>query len=320
MDSRRRALLSLLALSALPARAAGEPVRLVVPFPAGGGGDVLARSVADALGEALGVRIWIDNRPGAGGTIGTRAVANAKGDGRTLGYVTNGILCVNEFLYPEVVLKPRQDLKPVGGLSRIGLMAVIHPGALPGVKNLESLIDYARAHPGKVNFGSSGNGTTSHLAGLYFSQLTGTKLTHIPYRGGAASIVDLLAGRIPFLIDVIPNVISHVRAGKLIALGVSTPERSGAAPEVPTLDEAGIRGFSLAAWDGFVLPASAPDETAGRFSSALREALGLEQVRRSLALKGAEPNPMTPGEFRDFISSEAPKWQNLVETLRAQVD
>lgn len=180
--SRRAFLEGSFALSAVlaagPALARSETVRLVVPFPAGGGGDVLARSVEQLFSKAYGAKFVVDNRPGAGGNVGTRQVAVAKPDGMTLGYVTNGIMCVNAHLYDEMGFDPMKDLVPVGLSTEIGLMAVLNPNAIPGVTDLKSLLAYAKANPGKVDFASSGNGTTSHLAGLYFAERTGTVLQH----------------------------------------------------------------------------------------------------------------------------------------------
>lgn len=320
--SRRALLEGTLALSAVlaagPALARSEIVRLVVPFPAGGGGDVLARSVEQLFSKAYGAKFVVDNRPGAGGNVGTRQVAVAKPDGMTLGYVTNGIMCVNAHLYDEMGFDPMKDLVPVGLSTEIGLMAVLNPNAIPGVTDLKSLLAYAKANPGKVDFASSGNGTTSHLAGLYFAERTGTVLQHIPYRGGAAAMLDVLSGRIPLMIDVAPNAIPHVEAGKLVPLGVTTAERLPSAPNVPTLQEAGIDGFLLSAWDGFVLPKGTPEKTVKAFNAALQAALKDEAVAKRLAARGAVVKPGTPEDFRAFIEREAPKWASLVKTIRAE--
>lgn len=305
-------------LAAMPAFARQDTVRLVVPFPAGGGGDVLARAVTEVFSQAYGTKFVVDNRPGAGGNVGTRQVAVAKPDGLTLGYVTNGIMCVNAYLYDKLGFDPMRDLVPVGLSTEIGLMAALNPKVLPGVTDLQSLIAYARANPGKVDFASSGNGTTSHLAGLYFAERTGTTLQHIPYRGGAAAMLDVLSGRIPLMIDVAPNVIPHVEAKKLTPLGVTTAERLPSAPDVPTLQEAGIEGFLLSAWDGFVLPKDTPEPIVVAFNQALQAALTDPAVAKRLAGRGAVVKPCTPEDFRAFIASEAPKWAALVRQIRAQ--
>ena len=295
-----------------------ETASLIVPFPAGGGGDVLARTAAAAFGEELGVKLWIDNRPGAGGVIGARHAAHAAPDGRTFGYATNGIFCVNPLLYPQAAFDPVRELTPVGRLSEIGLVGVLNPQALSGVTDLASLIAHARARPKAVNFASSGVGTTSHLAGLLFAQTAGVELTHVPYRGGAAALLDVLSGRIPFMIDVMPNVLPHVRSGALAPLGAASRVRLAAAPEIPTFAEQGLAGMELSAWDGLVLPKDASPELVRRASAALNRALAHPEVREGLAKKGAEPRPGTPEEFARFIEAERPKWARLVRALSAE--
>lgn len=295
-----------------------ESAGLVVPFPAGGGGDVLARSVACALAEELGTKIWVDNRPGAGGTIGARHLSRARADGSMLGYVTNGILCVNPLLYPNVPFNPREELRPVGMISEIGLVGVLNPNAIKGVTDLKSLVAWAKEHPKEVNFASSGIGTTSHLAGLLFARRAGLELTHVPYRGGAAAMLDVLSGRIPFMIDVAPNALQHVRSGKLTALGSASRKRLEIAPDIPTFAEAGVAGVELSAWDGIVLPKGASDELVNRVSAALARALKRSEVVASLSKKGAEPRPGTSADFIRFIESETPKWAELVEAVQAE--
>ncbi|WP_297608922.1 tripartite tricarboxylate transporter substrate binding protein [uncultured Sutterella sp.] len=295
-----------------------ESTGLVVPFPAGGGGDVLARSVAGALAEELGTKIWVDNRPGAGGTIGARHLSRARADGSMLGYVTNGILCVNPLLYPNVPFNPREELRPAGMISEIGLVGVLNPNAIAGVTDLKSLVAWAKAHPKEVNFASSGIGTTSHLAGLLFARRAGLELTHVPYRGGAAAMLDVLSGRIPFMIDVAPNALQHVRSGKLTALGAASKQRLAIAPDIPTFAEAGVADVELSAWDGIVLPKGAPDELVSRVSAALARALKRPEVVASLSKKGAEPRPGTSADFIRFIESETPKWAELVAAIQAE--
>ena len=295
-----------------------ESSGLVVPFPAGGGGDVLARSVAGALAEELGTKIWVDNRPGAGGTIGARHLSRARADGSMLGYVTNGILCVNPLLYPNVPFNPREELRPAGMISEIGLVGVLNPNAIAGVTDLKSLVAWAKAHPKEVNFASSGIGTTSHLAGLLFARRAGLELTHVPYRGGAAAMLDVLSGRIPFMIDVAPNALQHVRSGKLTALGAASKQRLAIAPDIPTFAEAGVADVELSAWDGIVLPKGAPDELVNRVSAALARALRRPEVVASLSKKGAEPRLGTSADFIRFIESETPKWAELVAAIQAE--
>ena len=318
--TRRQTLAFFAAASVVPFvghAATPEAVRLVVPFPAGGGGDVLARSVVDSFATNLGTKVWVSNNPGAGGSLGAQLAAKAPGDGSTVLYTTNGMWCVNQLLYPDLKFDPLAALAPVGRISRMGLILALNPNAIAGVTDLATLIDYARRNPGALNFASSGTGTTSHLAGLYFGERLGLNLAHIPYRGGAAAMLDVLAGRIPFMIDVAPNVLPQVESGKLKALGVTTLTRLKAAPNIPTFDELGIKGFDLSAWDGMAMPAETADAILDRNHDALELALADPSVVSRLAVKGAEPVPGTRKDFRDFIAAETPKWAALVERIKA---
>lgn len=325
MTSRRTLLAAGLAastLSTLPlsAMAQEKSIRLIVPFPPGGGGDTLARSVTEDWAQLLGMKLYHDYRPGAGGTIGARLGSEAKPDGMTITYVTNGIFCTNPVLYPNIPFDPMTALRPVGALSTIGLIAAINPKAVPGVTDLKSLISYAKANPGKIDFASAGNGNTSHIAGYFFSQCAGIEMTHVPYKGGAAAMLDVLAGRIPLIIDVAPNVLPHVRSGKLVAIGVPAAERLKIAPEIPTFEEQGIRGFELAAWDGFAVPAKTPDAVVQKLNGALNEALRRDEVIRRLGAKGAAPSYGSAEAFGRFIESERPKWKRLIEAVKAKTD
>lgn len=292
-------------------------VRWIVPFPAGGGADVLARTVAEAVERRADIRILIDNRPGAGGNVGTRQLVQAKPDGTTLGYVTNGIMAVNEHLYGPAGFDVTKDLVPTALSSEIGLVAVLNPSMIPSVTDLPSLIDFARKNPNRVEFASSGNGTTSHLAGLCFEKVAGIRLTHIPYAGGAAAMLDVLAGRVPFMIDVAPNALRHAASGKLKALATPSAQRLPSAPDVPTFAELGIPGFVLNAWDGFVLPKGTPREEVERWNQIITDALTDDKVRKRLAKSGAVAKPGTAQAFTDYITAERPKWASLVRAIEA---
>lgn len=312
----RRHLLRAVAVSVaaafVPAVRANSPVRLIVPFPPGGGGDTIARSLVDTFKRLLSRDVWVDNRPGAGGSLGTNAVVQAKD--ATIGYVTNGILCVNQHLYP-LRFNPLADLKPVGQISRIGLVVTINPKVLPGVTDLKSLIAYAKAHPGKVNFASSGNGTTSHLAGKCLERAADISLVHIPYRGGAAAMLDVLSGRIGLMIDVAPNALPHVQSGRLKALAVTTEARLAQAPNIPTAAELGLPELTLYAWDGFVAPVGTTDAQIETLNRALQATLRDPEVRKKLIDKGAEPRPCDAAAFAEFIRNEAVKWKTLVDSI-----
>ena len=326
-----------------------RPAVMTVPFPPGGGADVIARSIAEALAAELGRPVVVSNRPGAGGTLGAQGLSRQKPDGASIGYVTNGILCVNPILYPKTAFDPMTALEPVGRISEIGLIAVFNAGAIPELSGagaltgaaeatedsmaertesagahsradagdkaderlLQKLLDWARRHPGELRCANSGIGTTSHLAGMLFEEKAGIELMHVPFKGGAAAIVDVLAGRVPLMIDVAPNVLPHVRSGRLAALGAASKERLAAAPEVPTLAEMGLAGVELSAWDGLALPKGAPKEIADAVSDALKRALQRPEVAESLAKKGAEPRPGTAEAFKAWIEEERPKWAAL---------
>ena len=293
---------------------AADVVHVVVPFPPGGGGDTLARSVTDKIAEVMGDTLVVNNRPGAGGMLGTGTVARATPDGKTVGYVTNGIMCVNEYLYP-MTFDPQKDLTPVGQLSEIGLIVAINPQALPGVKTVNDLIAYAKAHPGEVDFASAGIGTTSHLAGMLLEKAAGIKLHHIPHKGGAAAIMNVMAGRIPLIIDVSPNVLSHLDAGKLKALAVTSDKRLDVAPDLPTMKELGYPQMQLVAWDGFVVPKGTDPAFIEKFNHALQTALKDPEVQKRLKAKAAQAQLSSPASFKAFIEAERPKWKSLAEKI-----
>ena len=295
-----------------------SPITMVVPFPPGGGGDILARTVSLPFSEALDEKVVILNRPGAGGNIGTAQVVKARPDGATIGYVTNGIMCVNAHLYDRQAFDPLKDLEPVAGLTSIGLVLAVSPKALPDVRSAANLVKLAKSRPGEIAFASAGPGTTSHLAGILFEREAGLDLNHIPHSGGAAAVKEVLAGRVPFLIDVMPNLLPHLRTGTLRPLAVTTPERSALLPEVPTTTEAGLPGVTLYAWDGIAAPKGLDTAQAERFARAAEAALADKAVRERLLRMGAEPQFRGPADFKRFIETEAAKWRPLALMARAQ--
>jgi tripartite-type tricarboxylate transporter receptor subunit TctC len=302
--------------AAFPALAAGEALQVVVPFPPGGGGDTLARAVLEPASAVMKRSIVVLNRPGAGGTVGARAAAKAKADGSTLCYVTNGILCVNAHLYPKLGFDARRELLPVCALSRIGLVMAVNVKAA-GCGTLRELLDKARANPGAVAFASAGVGTTSHLAGELLAESAGVRFNHIPHAGGAASVKEVLAGRIPFLIDVMPNVMPHVESGALAAFAVTTPERSPIAPDIPTFAELGLKGVSLFAWDGLAAPLGTPEAALRPFADAVQAALSQKEVAARFRRRGAEPLRLEGRAFADFIDGQAPVWAELARRAAA---
>lgn len=290
-------------------------IKLVIPFPAGGGGDVLGRSPLDALSRNLHKDVWVLNRPGAGGNIGISQLIDEKQKDSGFGYVTNGIMCVNRYLYNNMKFDPLTELEPVGQISKVGLVMVLNPKAIKGVDDYESLVRYSKEHPGEVFFASSGVGTTSHLAGQFFAMQTGLNLTHVPHAGGAAAMVEVLSGRIPFMIDVAANALSHVKKGSLKAIAVTTSERLEGLPDTPTMKEIGLKDYELCAWDGYVVPKGAPQSLREQLSAALVEARSDERVIERIKKLGAEPVLSDSQQFARFIAEEAPKWKKLAESI-----
>lgn len=290
-------------------------IKLVIPFPAGGGGDVLGRSPLDALSRNLGKDIWVLNRPGAGGNIGTSYLIDEPQKDASFGYVTNGIMCVNRYLYNNMKFDPLTDLEPVGQISKVGLVMVLNTKAIPGVEDYESLVKYSKSHPGEMFFASSGVGTTSHLAGQFFAMQTGLNLTHVPHAGGAAAMVEVLAGRIPFMIDVAANALPHVKKGSLKAIAVTTGERLDSLPNIPTMKEIGLKDYELCAWDGYVVPKGAPKELKDQLSKALVKCRSDQKVIERIKMLGAQPVLSDGAEFAEFIKAEAQKWKTLAESI-----
>ncbi|MCC7218387.1 MAG: tripartite tricarboxylate transporter substrate binding protein [Burkholderiales bacterium] len=309
-----------LALAAAPARAdyPDRPIHLVVPFPAGGGADVLARTIMPRVARELGTTIVIENRPGAGGNVGAEHVARAAPDGYTLLYGTNGTHAINRALYASIPFDPVRDFAPVSRMTQIAALVVVYPG-LP-VATVAELVAYARANPGRVFFASAGNGTTSHLAGEMFKTVAQVDLVHTPYRGGALAANDLMGGHVAMMIDVMPNVLPLAKGGKLRALAVTTAARVPAAPDIPTVAESGLPGFEVSAWDGILAPAGTPPAAIDRLNAAIRVALADPEVRDALVARGAQPVPGTPDAFARHIAAESDKWAQVVKKAGAKID
>jgi tripartite-type tricarboxylate transporter receptor subunit TctC len=309
------------ALVAAPVAAADypeRPVRLVVPFPAGGGADTLARIIMPKVGEALGTTIVIENKPGAGGNIGAEYVAHAAPDGYTLLYGTNGTHAINPSLYRSLPYDPVKDFAPVSRMTLIAAMLFVN-NDFP-VTSVAELIRYAKAHPGKVNFASAGNGTTSHLAGELLRTMAGIDIVHVPYRGGAAAAVGVISGQVQMMIDVMPNAFPIVKGGRARGLAVSTAHRFPAAPEYPTIAESGVPGYDVSAWDGVFAPAGTPAPIIDKLNQAIRQALDVREVRDVLLAHGAQTVAGTPEAFARHIAAEAQKWSKVVRESGAKVD
>lgn len=288
-----------------------RPITLVIPFAPGGSTSIVGRGIAEKMSEFLGEKIVIDNRPGAGGTVGTRAVAKSAPDGYTLLLGYTGTLAIGPSLYKNVGYDPRKDFAPVGMIGNAPNSLVVNPD-FPA-KTLAELIAYAKANPGKLNFGSAGAGTASHITGEYFARAAGITLVHIPYKGTGPALTDLLGGHIPMAFAPIPASHSNVAAGKLRALAVTSPGRSGLLPDVPTIAESGIPGFDASLYYGLAAPAGTPRPVVDKLNKVLREALASEEVKRQLSNDGTDITPGSPEDYAALIDRDEKKWAQLVK-------
>jgi len=315
-----------LALGALlPAAAQAQaypskPVRFVVPYPPGGPLDAIARALADKMKDGLGQPVIIDNKPGAGGNIGADFVAKAPPDGYTIVLGAVATHAINPALYAKMPYDAVKDFQPITLVASVPNVLVLNPNT--PAQSVKELIDYAKAHPGKLNFGSGSNGSAGHLAGEMFKQMTGTYMVHIPYAGANPAMLALLSGQTDLMFDNLANSLVQVKTGKLRALAVTTLKRSSFAPELPTLQEADARlkGFDINTWFGVLAPAGIRADVLGRLHTELVHALAQPDVRERMARFGAEPGGNTPAEFAQFISSEIPKYARLVKASGARID
>ena len=286
-------------------------ITLVVPFPPGGSTSIVGRVVADKMSQLLGQSIVVDNRGGAGGTIGTKAVAKSEPDGYTLLAGYTGTLAIGPSLYRNAGYDPRKDFEPIGSIGCSPSSLVVHP-SFPA-KTVAELIAYAKANPGKVNFGSAGGGTVGHITGEYFAHATGIQLVHIPYKGTGPALSDLLGGHIPMSFSPIATTSGNVKAGLLRGLAVTSVHRNTLLPDVPTMIEAGVPGFDASLCYGLVAPAGTPRPVIDRLNRELRAALASDEVKRQLELDGTEIASGTPEQYADFIDKDEKKWSELVK-------
>lgn len=295
-----------------------KPVTMVVPFPAGGTTDIVARLVAAKLSEVWGQPVIIDNRAGAGGNIGSAMVAKAAPDGYTLLMGTVGTHAINASLYAKMPYDVVKDFQPITNVAAVPNMLVVHPD-LP-VKTVKELIDYGKKNPGKLNMASSGNGTSIHLAGELFKVMTGVQMEHIPYKGSAPAITDLIGGQVQVMFDNMPSALPHVKAGKLRAIAVTTATRSAAMPDLPTIAEAGLPGFEAASWFGMLAPAGTPKEIVAKIHGDVVKLAKTTDLSAKLAQQGAVPVLNTPDEFAAYIKAELAKWEKVVKASGARAD
>ncbi len=294
-----------------------KPVRLVLPFPPGGGTDTLGRVVGAKLSETLGQQVVIENRPGAGANIGAEVVAKSPPDGYTL-LMGNIAHAINVTLYSKLGYDLLKDLAPVSLLASTPNIVVVHP-SVPA-KSVKELIAVARARPGNLDFASSGSGSSAHLAGELFSNMAGIKMTHVPYKGGGPAVIALLGGQVSVGFATTPSVISHVKTGKLRGLAVTGAQRSASAPELPTVSESGLPGFEVVGWYGLLAPSGTSREIIARLHSESVKLLKLPDVKERLAATGFEPIGTTPEQFGTYIRSEVEKWAKVVKAAGIRAD
>ncbi|MBY4898218.1 tripartite tricarboxylate transporter substrate binding protein [Cupriavidus sp. AU9028] len=309
------------ALAATPAFAQGypnKPIRLVVPFPASGATDLLARAIAQKVGENIGQQIVVDNRPGAGGAIGSDIAAKAPADGYTLLIATSSTHSIGPHIHRKLPYDAEKDFTPVGQVATATNLLVVS-NSLP-VRSAKDLIDYAKKHPGELNYASSGNGTVVHLMTEAFNTQAGITMTHIPYKGTALAVPDLISGKVHVLFDSIVTALPHVKDGKLKALAVTSPKRSPLVPDVPTVSETGLPGYVSETWFGIYGPRQLPDDIVKRLNAEFNKAIQAPEVRERLARLGAEPVGGTPAQLAAIASKESARWGKLIKDRNITAD
>lgn len=294
-----------------------RPIRLVVGYSAGGATDQIARLMGQKLSEALGQPVLIENRPGAGASIASEAVAKSAPDGYTI-FMSTIANTINTSLYPALPFDFARDFAPITLVATIPNVLVVNPGV--AAKDLKEFIALAKSKPGEINFASSGSGSSIHLSGELFNLVAGVKLVHVPYKGSAPAMTDLLGGQVQSMFDNMPSALPHIKAGKLRALGLTSAVRSAAAPNIPTLAEAGLPGCEIISWFALSAPAKTPKEVIARLNLEATKALRLADVREKLAAMGAEPAPGTPEALAALIKAETAKWAQVVKQSGARVD
>ncbi|MFI5443703.1 Bug family tripartite tricarboxylate transporter substrate binding protein [Polaromonas sp. UC242_47] len=295
-----------------------KPVRIVVGFAAGGSTDKLARVLALRMGELLGQPVLVDNRPGAAGNIAAEGVAAAAPDGYTVFMATLSSQAINPHLYAKLKFDPIKSFEPIGLVAKYPLLLVVPPQLK--LNSVQDLISYARANPGQTFFASSGNGSPAHLAGEIFKTATGTDVRHVPYRGGGPAMLALMSNEAQFGFETIPSAIGHTRGGKLNGLAVTSDQRSAAAPNLPTMQEAGLKGFSVTSWAGLLVPAGTPRDVVTKLAETTRAAIASPGVKAALANDGAEPGGGSPADFASFMNEELKTWGAVVRAAGAKVD
>lgn len=288
-----------------------KPIHWISPWAPGGGNDVLSRSIAGEISKTLGQPVVVENRPGASGVIGTDLVAKAPPDGYMLTLGAPATHATAPSMYPNLPYDPARDFTPITLVGTVASVLVVHP-SVPA-NTLAELIAYLKANPGKVNYSSVGNGSMQHLSAELFKQHAGVDIVHVPYKGTSPALVDLTAGRIQLAFETMPAVLPLVRSGQLKAIAVTTPKRSGLMPEIPTLDEAGLKGFDATIWYGVFGPAGMPREVTGKLNQAIVSALRTPELAKRLTDLGADVSAGTPAELGDFLREQIAKWTTFIK-------
>ena len=295
-----------------------KPIRLIVPFTPAGAVDIASRAIANEMSKGLGQSVTVENRPGAGGNLGAEAAAHSAPDGYTLLMSTSGIQAINPALYAKMNIDPNKDLVSVAPLVSLSNVLVLHP-SVPA-NSVKEVIALAKAQPGKIPYASSGNGTSIHMSGAMFTQLTGTDMIHIPYKGSAPAVTDLLGGTVSMMFDNIPSALPHIKSGKLKALATTGAKRDPALPDLPTIAEAGVRGYESGVWFGIMVPAGTPKDVIARLNAeAVKGAKSPEFVKRMTDL-GYNLIPGSADTMTEMIRQEITRWTPIVKASGAKVD
>ncbi|MBM3558136.1 MAG: tripartite tricarboxylate transporter substrate binding protein [Alphaproteobacteria bacterium] len=310
---------ALLTTGALAQAFPSKPITLIVPLAPGSTADIASRNIGNELAKALGQTVVVDNRPGAGGTIAMGQVARAAPDGHTLAFISQGTHAFNPALYAKIDYDPVKDFAPITPLASVSNVMIVHPTD-PAKAPLD-LVARAKAKPGEVNFSSGGSGTSHHISGVLFGQLTGTNIVHVPYRGAPQGIMAVMSGEVPLGFFNTPTVISQIKDGKLKPLAVTSLTRSSHLPDLPTLDEAGIKGYDMVTWFGFALPAGTPAAIVERYHAEISKIAKDKDLRAKLEAQGFDfMEQVSPAKFADFIKAEVAKWGPIVKASGAKSD
>ena len=295
-----------------------KPIRLIVPFATGGVTDTSARVLSDKLSRLIGQQVIVENRPGGSGNPGTQYVAQSAPDGYTLLLAFDGTMVINPFVFPKIPFDTVKDFQPVTKLGDAALVLVAHPSL--AVKNFSELMTYSKANPGKLSFGHSGTGGTTHVAGELLKQRTGLDMTHIPYKSGGQAVIDAIGGQVPLAYSAVAGAQAHIKSGKLVPVGVSSLKRIGSLPDVPTFSEQGVAGFEAVSWVGILAPAKTPKPVIDRLYRDISAALKENDLRERFATLGIDPVGNTPDQFAEQIKSDLARWSKVVEQAKIRVD